>query len=96
MASERDPLIPRTESPQPISAKKTRGVGPMEISRSTRYGILAGIWAANFLSVCNVSRTYLKEITQNLVSILRTQSLNSTSHKLLSPANLFLTSQYVA
>ena len=96
MASERDPLIPRTESPQPISAKKTRGVGPMEISRSTRYGILAGIWAANFLSVCNVSCTYLKEIAQNHVSILRTQSLNSTSHKLLSPTNLFLTSQYVA
>jgi len=25
--------------------------GPLEISTSTRYGILAGIWVANFLSV---------------------------------------------
>lgn len=25
--------------------------GPLDISRSTRYGILAGIWAGNFLSV---------------------------------------------
>lgn len=25
----------------------------MEISRRTRYGILAGIWAATFLSVCS-------------------------------------------
>ena len=72
MASERDPLIPRTESPQPISAKKTRGVGPMEISRSTRYGILAGIWAATFLSVCNVSRTYPKGITQSRLYTLDT------------------------
>ena len=96
MASERDPLIPRTESPQPISAKKTRGVGPMEISRSTRYGILAGIWAANFLSVCNVflhvpKRKYSKSrfYTPDAVT-------EQYVHKLLSPTSSFLTSQYVA
>ena len=26
--------------------------GPLEITRPTRYGILAGIWTATFLSVC--------------------------------------------
>ena len=31
----------------------------MEISRSTRYGILAGIWTATFLSVCNKFVTHL-------------------------------------
>ena len=35
--------------------KERRKVGPMEISRSTRYGILAGIWTATFLSVCTLS-----------------------------------------
>ncbi len=29
--------------------------GPMDIARSTRYGILAGIWVATFLSVCNAT-----------------------------------------
>ncbi|TBU53937.1 MFS general substrate transporter [Dichomitus squalens] len=55
MALESDPLIPRTESPQPIGANKPRGLGPMEISKSTRYGILAGIWAGTFLSVCSTT-----------------------------------------
>ena len=27
--------------------------GPLEISRSNRYAILAGIWMATFLSVCS-------------------------------------------
>ena len=63
-AGEREPLI---EAPagQPGAAigavsplpgdKEGRKVGPMEISRSTRYGILAGIWTATFLSVCTSS-----------------------------------------
>ncbi|TBU29286.1 MFS general substrate transporter [Dichomitus squalens] len=55
MALESDPLIPRTESPQPIGANKPRGLGPMEISKSTRYGILAGIWAGTFLSSLNTT-----------------------------------------
>ena len=28
-----------------------RALGPLEISRTTRYGILAGLWMATFLSV---------------------------------------------
>ncbi|KAI0628852.1 vacuolar amino acid permease [Trametes polyzona] len=48
--SERDPLLARTPSTDPIHQKRMSRVGPMEISRGTRYGILAGIWAATFLS----------------------------------------------
>ncbi|KAI0738091.1 major facilitator superfamily domain-containing protein [Daedaleopsis nitida] len=57
MATERDPLIPRTESPVVGQApghevlKRLTKVGPMEISRTTRYGILAGIWVGTFLSL---------------------------------------------
>lgn len=55
--SERDPLL---NSPQNggidgtigTDAKRKNKVGPLEISKSTRYGILAGIWTATFLSVC--------------------------------------------
>ncbi|KAL1947127.1 hypothetical protein VTO73DRAFT_14088 [Trametes versicolor] len=55
MASERDPLITRTSSPKPMDRKRLGRVGPMEISRRTRYGILAGIWAATFLSSLNTT-----------------------------------------
>ncbi|KAF9460915.1 major facilitator superfamily domain-containing protein [Collybia nuda] len=58
--SENDPLIPRGSPPLtnnhevPKSADLRRPAsGPLEISRSTRYGILAGIWIANFLSTLN-------------------------------------------
>ncbi|OBZ75247.1 Multidrug resistance protein fnx1, partial [Grifola frondosa] len=34
------------------NAKHIERVGPLEITRSTRYGILAGIWVATFLSCC--------------------------------------------
>ena len=58
--SERDPLIPRRGSQttgngeqQPTGKRvETRRPGPLEISKSTRYGILAGLWSANFLAVC--------------------------------------------
>ncbi|KAI0823832.1 vacuolar amino acid permease [Trametes gibbosa] len=53
VASERDPLLPRPGSPKSVDPKRLSRVGPMEISRRTRYGILAGIWAATFLSVCS-------------------------------------------
>lgn len=63
-AGEREPLIEAPAgqpgaavgavSPSP-GGKEGRKVGPMEISRSTRYGILAGIWTATFLSVCTLS-----------------------------------------
>ena len=46
------------ESPVTDSTKKADSTqyGPLEIPRSTRYGILAGIWAATFLSV----RSYVR------------------------------------
>ncbi|KAM5542022.1 hypothetical protein V8D89_004332 [Ganoderma adspersum] len=55
MPSERDPLLPQAESPKPDLSKRPGGLGPMEISRSTRYGILAGIWTATFLSSLNTT-----------------------------------------
>ncbi|KAI0806672.1 MFS general substrate transporter [Fomes fomentarius] len=55
MSSERDPLIPRTASPEPADSKKFTKVGPLEISPSTRYGILAGIWVGTFLSSLNTT-----------------------------------------
>ncbi len=38
-----------------LEGKDPSKCGPMDITRSTRYGILAGIWAATFLSVCNAT-----------------------------------------
>ena len=57
--SERDPLLQdHGDSGQQLQqGKDQKGVrhasalGPLEISRSTRYAILAGIWIATFLSV---------------------------------------------
>ena len=59
MPSERDPLLPHPEVAVPANPKTDGRVGPMEISRSTRYGILAGIWAATFLSVCSISSQHV-------------------------------------
>ena len=62
--SERDPLLqnsnPNSRQNEEIGElvgepKKQAKLGPGEISRGTRYGILAGIWTATFLSVCNRS-----------------------------------------
>lgn len=44
MATERDPLLFASNTGSPV--------GPLEISRSTRHAILAGLWSATFLSVC--------------------------------------------
>lgn len=55
--TERDPLItlaePAEHQSRDINGKlsEPRRLGPLEISKSTRYGILAGIWTATFLSV---------------------------------------------
>ena len=51
--SERDLLLQRTsDAPQGDGQiKGPKSVGPLDISRSTRYGILAGLWTATFLSV---------------------------------------------
>ncbi|OCH86179.1 MFS general substrate transporter [Obba rivulosa] len=63
MPTERDPLLQAvTAQPgaavaasDPTPTKTTRKVGPLEITRSTRYGILAGIWVATFLSSLNTT-----------------------------------------
>lgn len=53
-ATEHDPLLQATiladESRTKGKIEKTR-ISPLELSRSTRYGILAGIWTATFVSV---------------------------------------------
>lgn len=54
--SERDPLLQNHDSSQQLHQGKGqkgvgRALGPLEISRSNRYGILAGLWIATFLSV---------------------------------------------
>ncbi|KDR82136.1 hypothetical protein GALMADRAFT_240663 [Galerina marginata CBS 339.88] len=57
--SERDPLLQRLasgveeHSTVKSNGKEERRLGPLEISRSTRYGILAGLWTATFLSALN-------------------------------------------
>ena len=47
-ASERDALLPKD-----LNEPTNQRVGPLEISTRTRWGILAGIWTATFLSVCS-------------------------------------------
>ena len=54
--SERDPLLQDHDSGQKLQQGESqkgvgRALGPLEIPRSTRYGILAGLWIATFLSV---------------------------------------------
>lgn len=51
---EREPLLEGGDGLAERTEGKGYKVGPLEISRATRYGILAGIWAATFLSVCSV------------------------------------------
>ena len=56
--SEREPLLHdhsqqlvHGEGQKGVSHDGGRGLGPLDISRSTRYAILAGLWIATFLSV---------------------------------------------
>ncbi|KIP03380.1 hypothetical protein PHLGIDRAFT_121639 [Phlebiopsis gigantea 11061_1 CR5-6] len=54
---EREPLLQARDgedSEQQVDNKQYKQ-GPLEISRATRYGILAGIWAATFLSSLNTT-----------------------------------------
>lgn len=46
--NERDPLL---QAENGRTNGRVTNVDPMEIPRSTRYGILAGIWVATFLTV---------------------------------------------
>jgi hypothetical protein len=78
--SERDPLIQRTRSQAnngEILSKlvRSRRVGPFEVSRTTRYGILAGIWSANFLAVPHIFSSLIYPAAKGL---LRLQALNRT------------------
>ena len=51
---ENDPLLLESGVEPRKDAGKKYQPGQLEISRATRYGILAGIWTATFLSVCNI------------------------------------------
>lgn len=51
MATERDPLIANAAN----LTQDHRPPGPRDISRSTRYGILVGLWSATFLSSLNTT-----------------------------------------
>lgn len=62
--NERDPLL-HAENGHTDSRSKI--IGPLEISRSTRHGILAGIWVATFLTVSHDSP--LLELSWPLTSI---------------------------
>lgn len=58
--TERDPLLSRrrtddeeedVETTSKTLHSQKKKVGPLDIDRRTRWGILAGIWTATFLSV---------------------------------------------
>jgi len=56
--TDRQPLLQNlvTRPHETSKSKNTSGqIGPLDISSSTRHGILAGIWAASFLSVGSIS-----------------------------------------
>lgn len=61
MAAEQDPLLRPSTSYDDQSftsrtgSKLSANVGPLDISRSTRYAILAGLWSATFLSALNTT-----------------------------------------
>lgn len=84
IASETEPLLARQSDYGHVSRKAR--VGPREISRSTRYGILAGIWSATFLSVqmfpdLQWPPTYKSSIRLSMVSsgfLLDWETLNDT------------------
>ncbi|KAJ7184611.1 vacuolar amino acid permease [Mycena filopes] len=48
--TESDPLIYKSSKAPPLVTSPT---GPLEVSKSNRYGILAGIWMATFLGALN-------------------------------------------
>ncbi|KAK0227700.1 major facilitator superfamily domain-containing protein [Armillaria fumosa] len=62
--TERDPLLPKNVDE---TSEEKHPQGPLEISPSTRYRILAGIWTATFLSSLNLTLvpTMLPSISSN-------------------------------
>lgn len=80
--NERDPLL---QAENGRTDGRVTNPGPMEIPRSTRYGILAGIWVATFLTAINATMvaTLLPSISSefnksNQASWLGTSYLLST------------------
>lgn len=55
MSSERDPLLATSSqnrgNVRNEEAREEKRLGPLEISRSNQWAILAGIWTASFLGV---------------------------------------------
>lgn len=74
--TERDPLLsgtnatptgtPYVSDPLNNQSSRSSGVGPLDISRSTRYAILAGVWSATFLSVSVSQQEFVREIDNEL------------------------------
>ncbi|KAG0701571.1 major facilitator superfamily domain-containing protein [Suillus ampliporus] len=54
MATERDTLLVKGNN-EHSTVMQHRRPGPRDISKSTRYGILVGLWSANFLSFLNLT-----------------------------------------
>ncbi|KAH8977413.1 MFS general substrate transporter [Lactarius hatsudake] len=78
--NERDPLL---QAENGYTDDRVENPGPLEISRSTRHGILAGIWVATFLTVTTLVATLLPSISSefqksNQASWLGTSYLLST------------------
>lgn len=75
--SERDPLLhgqpEQGDGVEALPPKDPRRLGPLEISRSTRYGILAGLWTATFLSVsspdvlCFISYEFVQALNRDYI-----------------------------
>ncbi|KAI0261793.1 major facilitator superfamily domain-containing protein [Gloeopeniophorella convolvens] len=55
LSGEQEPFLHAESGLANVSPNNASKPGPMEISRSTRYGILAGIWVATFLSSINTT-----------------------------------------
>ncbi|KAJ7221451.1 vacuolar amino acid permease [Mycena pura] len=53
LPTERDPLINKPQNTLPSTHHDVPSPGPLDISKSTRRGILAGIWMAQFLGALN-------------------------------------------
>ena len=58
--SEQTPLLQDRDSSQEGQKVIGRALGPLEISRSNRYGILAGLWIATFFSVSLSAQSMLE------------------------------------
>ena len=77
--SERAPLLQDRGSGQKFQQGEDqkgigRALGPLEISRSTRYGILAGLWLATFLSVSFSGSLSPVRVTMMSITLIGSES----------------------